>query len=58
VKLADKATPVHDRYRRREIKAVPAVEVASVRRRADELAKAARLLDLEVQEANWRMEVG
>jgi hypothetical protein len=25
--------------------------------RADELAKAARLLDLEVQEANWRVEL-
>jgi hypothetical protein len=55
--LADKATPVHDRYSKREIKAVPAVDVARVRRRADELAKAARLLDLEVQEANWRVEI-
>src|SRR6185437_13488628 len=58
VNLADKATPGQDRYSRREIKAVPAVDVARIRQRADDLAKAARLLDLEVQEANWRMEVG
>jgi hypothetical protein len=55
--LADKATPVRDRYSHREIKTVPSVEVARVRRRADELAKAARLLDLELQEANWRVEL-
>lgn len=55
--LADKATPAPDRYSRREIKAVPAVDVARIRRLADELAKAARLLDLEVQAANWLVEM-
>jgi hypothetical protein len=55
--LADKATPVPDRYSRREIKTVPSVDVAAIRRRADEHARDARLLDLEVQEANWRVEL-
>lgn len=55
--LADKATPAVDRYSRREIKTVPAVDVARIRRLADEAARDARLLDLEVQAANWLFDV-
>ena len=55
--LADKATPTLDRYSHREIKTVSAIDVSRIRRRADELAKATRLLDLELQEANWHVEL-
>lgn len=51
--LADKATPGQSRYSNREIKLVPAIEVAVLRRRADELAKACRVLDAAVQATNW-----
>lgn len=52
--LADKATPGQQRYSEREIKQIPAVNVGETRRRADETARAARLLDAKIQEANWK----
>ncbi|MEZ4454226.1 MAG: DIP1984 family protein [Nannocystaceae bacterium] len=55
--LADKATPSQQRYSQREIKQVPAVNVTEIRRRADEVAREARLLDARIQEANWQIEV-
>lgn len=55
--LADKATPSQQRYSEREIKQVPAINVADLRRRADETARAARLLDARIQEANWKTEL-
>jgi hypothetical protein len=55
--LADKATPSTDRYSQREIKQLPAVDVGDLRRRADEAARAARMLDAKIQEANWKHEL-
>jgi hypothetical protein len=55
--LADKATPSQDRYSRREIKTVPSVDIAALRGQADTIAKEYRLLDLRVQEANWRHDI-
>jgi len=55
--LANKATPEHDRYSKREIKLIASVNVIEIRRRRDELARAARLLDLEVQQLNWAVDL-
>ena len=53
VNLADKATPTTERYSQREIKFTPTVNVAQVRKSADEVAKACRQLDMKIQQANW-----
>lgn len=55
--LANKATPDHDRYSKREIKMIAAVNVGEVRKRRDELARAARLLDLSIQQLNWAVDL-
>lgn len=57
VNLADKATPTSERYSRREIKHVPNVQIAGIRKRADEIAKEYRLLDMKIQECNWRTDL-
>jgi hypothetical protein len=41
------------RYGRAEIRILPAVEVAPLRRRMDELARQRRELDTAIQQANW-----
>ncbi|MBN1318417.1 MAG: DIP1984 family protein [Anaerolineales bacterium] len=51
--MADKATPVHDRFNRREIKFIPTVDIGEIRRKADEIAREYRLLDMKIQKANW-----
>lgn len=51
--LAAKATPDHDRYSKREIKMVATVNVVELQKKKDELARKARLLDLEIQQTNW-----
>ena len=51
--LADKATPSTDRYSQREIKFVSTIDITDVRKKADEIAKESRLLDMKIQEANW-----
>lgn len=55
--FADKATPAADRYSRREIRMIPAMPIADVRRRADEIAKRARILEVEIQAANWAVDL-
>ncbi|APR84524.1 Hypothetical protein A7982_09873 [Minicystis rosea] len=57
VNFADKATPAADRYSRREIKTLPAMPIAEVRRRADAIAKRARLLEVEIQATNWAVDL-
>jgi hypothetical protein len=57
VNLADKATPTLDRYSQREIKTVPNVDIGEIRKRADEIAKEYRLLDVKIQECNWKNEL-
>lgn len=53
VGLADAATPEQSRYSRSEIKMLAAVEVKAIRKRADDVAKTCRELDLQIQAANW-----
>jgi hypothetical protein len=57
VNLADKATPLTDRYSQREIKFVPNVNIVEIRKKADEIAKEYRLLDMKIQECNWNNEL-
>ena len=46
-----------DRYGMKEIRWVKTVDVAALQKSADELAKALRELNAEIQEANWQIEV-
>ena len=55
--LASKATPAQERYSNREIKLLPTVDVAAIRKKSDEYARAARLLDLALQQANWQIDL-
>ena len=55
--LADKATHLQERYSLREVKTYPTINVRSIRKQAEEIAKAYRLLDGQIQEANWRAEL-
>ena len=55
--LADKATPSTDRYSQREIKFVSTIDITDVRKKADEIAKESRLLDMKIQEANWSIDL-
>ncbi|MCP4135521.1 MAG: hypothetical protein GY754_31420 [bacterium] len=55
--LADKATPTHERYSAREIKNIPNVNISEIRQKADEIAKEYRLLDMKIQECNWKTEI-
>ena len=45
------------RYGRAEIRTLPAVEVAPLRRRMDELARERRELDTAIQQANWAIDL-
>lgn len=51
--LADAATPEQSRYSHSEIKQLPAVNVRDVRKKADEVAKRCRELEVRIQQANW-----
>jgi hypothetical protein len=55
--LADAAGMRHNRYTRNEVKFVPTVNVADVRRATDELSKAHRELDAQIQAANWTVDL-
>ena len=55
--LAQTAAISHDRYTRSEVKYVSTINVAEIRKRADELAKDYRELDARVQELNWKTEL-
>lgn len=55
--LANNAVPTHDRYTRTEIKYVPTVDVADLRKEGDRLSKAYRELDATIQAANWTAEI-
>jgi len=57
INLADKANPLNDRYSQREIKYVPNVDIRSIRKKADEIAKEYRMLDMKIQECNWKTEL-
>ena len=51
------AAVTRDRYGRNEIKYVPAVDVAEVRKMADRVSKELRELDAAIQAANWEAEL-
>ncbi len=55
--LADKASPLNERYSQREIKYLPTVNVGEIRRMADDVAREYRQLDAKIQEANWQTEL-
>lgn len=55
--LAREATPSRDRFTRTEIKFVPTVDVASIRKEADAIAKDYRELDAAIQAKNWEVEL-
>lgn len=56
-RLAQEATPTRDRFARNEIRFVATVDAAAVQRQADEVARAFRELDKEIQAANWTVEL-
>lgn len=51
--LAKQATVSQDRYKKLEIKFMPAVDVKSVQKQADDYAKQFRELDVRIQALNW-----
>ncbi len=55
--LASSALPIQDHYTRTELKYVPTVAVAELRKEVDRLAKAYRELDATIQAANWTVEM-
>ncbi|MBN0041597.1 DIP1984 family protein [Cellulosimicrobium cellulans] len=55
--LADAGTATQDRFTRTELRFVSAVDVAGLRREADDVARRLRELDTAIQQANWTTEV-
>ncbi|MBU3006014.1 DIP1984 family protein [Paraglaciecola arctica] len=51
--LAKQATVTQDRYKKLEIKFVPAVDVRSIQKMADGFSKQFRELDVKIQALNW-----
>ena len=51
--VAVAATARQDRYSRSEVRYVPTVDVAQLRKMADDAAKAYRELDTKIQQVNW-----
>ncbi|HZI98640.1 MAG TPA: DIP1984 family protein [Actinomycetales bacterium] len=55
--LADAASQRQDRYTRTELRYVSPLDVPSLRREADDVARQARELDTRIQEVNWTTEL-
>ena len=51
--LAKQATVSQDRYKKLEIKFMPAVDVKNIQKIADDYAKQFRELDVKIQALNW-----
>lgn len=51
--LAKQATVSQDRYKKLEIKFMPAVDVRNIQKQADGYAKQFRELDVKIQALNW-----
>ena len=51
--VAEAASAVQPRYMRSEIRIVRTVDAIALRKKADEYARRHRLLDVQIQEANW-----
>jgi hypothetical protein len=56
-RLASAAVASKDRFSRNEIRYVPTVDVAEIRKMADQTAKEMRELDAQIQAANWNVEL-
>ena len=54
---ADAATPKADRLCRAEIRKVPTVKVATLRKQMDEIARSRRELDTLIQSVNWTVDL-
>ena len=54
---AEAATPKVDRMGRAEIRKIPTVKVAEIRREMDEIARKRRELDVQIQTVNWSVEL-
>lgn len=57
VEAAQHASARQDRYMRSELRSVTPLDVASLHRAADELAREHRELDAKIQERNWTTEI-
>jgi hypothetical protein len=55
--LVDAASNRVPRYGRAEIRVLPTIDVAPLRRRMDEVARERRELDIAIQTANWTTEL-
>lgn len=55
--VADAASARQDRYSRSEVRYVPTVDVAALRKMADDASKAYRELDTKIQQLNWSTEL-
>jgi hypothetical protein len=55
--VAEATAQQQARYSRSEIRMVRTFDVAAVRRRIDELARDQRTLDVEIQAANWTVDL-
>lgn len=55
--VADSTAQQQARYSRSEIRLVRTFDVAAVRSRVDELARDRRQLDVEIQNANWTVDL-
>jgi predicted TIM-barrel fold metal-dependent hydrolase len=55
--VADATAQQQARYSRSEIRLVRTFDVAAVRRRVDELGRDQRTLDVEIQAANWTVDL-
>ena len=55
--VAEAATVQSQRWSRNEIKFVPTVNAAELRKEVDALAKACRELDAQIQAVNWTVEL-
>jgi methyl-accepting chemotaxis protein len=56
-RLASASIPARGRYSRNEIRLIPTVDVAEVRKLADRTGKAIRELDAQIQAVNWTAEI-
>ena len=55
--VADSATARMDRYSRSEVRYVPTVDAAALRKMADAASKEYRQLDTKIQQLNWSTEL-
>jgi hypothetical protein len=55
--VAEAASGLQQRYMRSEIRIVRTVDPTELRRKADELARRHRMLDVAIQEANWNTDL-